>query len=176
MRSTTVGTKRATGTQSYIASDIIQTTPAIIIDPIYLASAGIQIGPGTDLVTKSAGDKGFSTYVYPLIIYYGLRGNVGSAPAGGWLWPGTTAVSAGVFPDAGTPPPYFRIQQPSLISGISGSLNVAPAAGTVTLSVQYQPNLDQDPNLGPATFTGSISGTTLTIVGSIIGTIQLGQL
>jgi len=176
MRSTTVGTKRATGTQPYTSSDILQTTPAVIINPTYLATSGIQVGPGTDLVTKSAGNKGFSTYVYPSIIYYGLRGNVNSAPAGGWLWPGTTAVSAGVFPDNGTPPPYFRIQQPSLISGISGSLNVAPSAGEVILTVQYQPNTDQDPNLGPATFTGSISLKTLTVTSAVIGTIQIGQL
>lgn len=97
-------------------------------------------------------------------------------PAGGWLWPGTMAVNAGVFPDTTTPPPYFRIQQPGLISGISGSLNVAPGAGTVTLSVQYIPIADFEPNLGPASFIGSITGKTLTIVGAITGTIQIGQL
>ncbi len=175
MRSTTSGTKLPSGVQPYTASDILQTTPPTIINPTYLASAGIQIGPGSDLVTKSAGDKGFSTYVYPTIVYYGLRGNVSSAPAG-WLWPGTASASAGVFPDPGTPPPYFRIQQPSLLSGISGSLNVLPASGNVTLSVQYQPIADQDPNLGGATFTGSISGTTLTITSAITGTVQIGQL
>jgi len=176
MRATTVGTTLPTGTQTYTASDILQTTPATISDPTYLASNGIQVGPGTDLVTKTAGSKGFSTYVYPTIIYYGLRGNVSSAPAG-WLWPGTTAASAGVFPDIGTPPAYFRIQQPTIISGISGALNVAPSVGgSVTLSVQYQPISDQQPNLGPATFTGSISGTTLSITSAIIGRVQIGQL
>jgi hypothetical protein len=176
MRATTVGTTLPTGTQTYTASDILQTTPATILNPTYLASNGIQVGPGTDLVTKSAGSKGFSTYVYPAIIYFGLRGNVNSAPAGGWLWPGTTAVSAGIFPDTGTPPPYFRIQQPSIISGVAGSLNVAPASGNVTISVQYQPISNQEPNLGPATFTGSISGTTLSITSAITGRVQIGQL
>jgi hypothetical protein len=141
-----------------------------------LASPGIQVGPGTDLVTKSAGSNGFSTYVYPVIIYYGLRGNINSAPAGGWLWPGPTAVSAGIFPDTGTPPPFFRIQQPTIISGISGALNVAPTAGTITLSIQYTPISNQEPNLGPATFTGSISGKTLSITSAIIGRVQIGQL
>lgn len=176
MRSTTVGTKIPTGTQRYTASDILQTTPTTISDPTYLATHGIQIGPGTDLVTKTAGYKGFSTYVYPSIIYYGLRGNLNSAPSGGWLWPGTTSVSAGVFPDTGTPPPYFRIQQPTLISGITASLNVSPSAGSITLSVQYTPIANQEPNLGPATFTGSISGTLLTIIGAITGIVQIGQL
>lgn len=79
LRSTTIGTKTPTGVQTYSASDILQTTPPTIADPTYLASTGIQVGPGTDLVTKSAGMRGFSTYVYPTILYYGLRGNVGSS-------------------------------------------------------------------------------------------------
>lgn len=62
-------------TDAYTASDILQTTPYTISDPTYLASTGIQIGPGTDLVTKSAGEKGFSTYIYPTVIYYGLKGD-----------------------------------------------------------------------------------------------------
>ena len=176
MRATTVGITTPTGTQPYTASDIMQTTPAVILDPSYLASPGIQVGPGTDLVTKSAGNKGFSTYVYPSIVYYGLKGNITSAAAGGWLWPGTCVASAGVFPDAGTPPPFFRIQQPALLSGISGSLNVAPITGTVTLSAQYTPIGNQTPNLGPAAFTGSIAGTALTITALASGTVQIGQL
>ena len=176
MRSTTSGVVVPTGVQIYTASDILQTTPSAIFNPSYLASPGIQVGPGTDLVTKSAGNKGFSTYNYPVIIYYGLRGNLSSAPPG-WLWPGTTSASAGVFPDTGTPPPFFRIQQPSLISGISGSLNVAPSIGSsVKLSVQYTPIGNQQPNLGPASFIGSISGNTLTVTSLFSGTIQIGQL
>jgi len=58
---------------SYNASDILQTKPENILDPTYLINSGIQIGPGTDLLSKSAGGKGFSTYVYPTIIYYGLK-------------------------------------------------------------------------------------------------------
>ena len=69
IRSTTVGVTYPTNTQSYTASDILQSTPSIINDPTYLGSPGIQIGPGSDLVTKSAGGKGFSTYTYPITIY-----------------------------------------------------------------------------------------------------------
>lgn len=174
MRATTIGTTPPTGSHTYTASDILQTTPFTITDPTYLASLGIQIGPGTDLVSKSAGNRGFSTYIYPNTIFYGLKGNVSSGPAG-WLWPGTVSASS-TFPDPGTPPPFFRVQQPALISGLSGSVNIAPSAGdTVTLSVQYQPISDQIPNLGGATFTGSISGKTLS-ASSISGTIQIGQL
>lgn len=176
LRTTTCGTNLPMGLDTFSASDILQTTPSIITNPSYLASPGIQVGPGTDLVTKSAGDKGFSAYVYPTFVYYGLRGNVGSAPAGGWLWPGTTAVSAGIFPDTGTPPAYIRIQQPSLILGISGSLNVAPTSGTVTLTVQYIPISDQKYIVETASFTGSISGNILTVTSVTSGKIQIGQL
>jgi hypothetical protein len=105
-RSTTLGTTTPvaatgpTGTiQAYTASDIFQSTPTAILNPAYLASPGIQVGPGTDLVTKTAGGKGFSTYVYPTTIYYGLKGDLTSG-TNGWLWPGTQAVSTGVFPDS----------------------------------------------------------------------------
>jgi hypothetical protein len=103
-RSTTLGTTTPsyvgpTGTiQAYTASDILQSTPAGILNPAYLASPGIQVGPGTDLVTKTAGGKGFSNYIYPTTIYYGLKGDLSSG-TNGWLWPGTQAVTANSFPD-----------------------------------------------------------------------------
>ena len=176
LRTTTAGVVVPTGTQAYTASDILQTTPATITNPTYLASAGIQIGPGTDLVTKTAGNKGFSTYVYPTIVYYGLRGNITSGPSGGYLWPGTQTVSAGQYPDTGLPAAFFRAQQPTLISGLSGSLNAAPGGtgNTVTLSVYYVPVLTT--NLTGAVFTGYISGTTLTVsTGPSSGAIAIGQ-
>jgi len=134
LRSTTVGT--FTSSISGTNSDILQTTPSSIISPAYLASAGIQIGPGTDLVTKTAGGKGFSSYVYPTTIYYGLKGNVTSAGTG-WLWPGTQAVSAGAFPDPGLPAAYYRIQQPCILSGMAVGLNVS-CGGTNSLTILVQ--------------------------------------
>jgi len=151
LRSTTIGVG-AYSSSPYTASDILQSTPATISSPTYLASAGIQIGPGTDLVTKSAGGSPFSSYVYPTIIYYGLKGNLSSGTAG-YLWPGTQAVSAGTFPDAGTPPAYFRVQQPLLLSGMYASLNTAPGgANSVTITV-YQNGVST------GTYTTTISGT-----------------
>lgn len=139
LRTTTVGVNFPSLSDSYIASDILQTTPDTIIDPTYLASPGIQIGAGTDLVTKSAGEKGFSTFIYPTIIYYGLKGDSNDKNSG-YLWPGTQKVS-GDFPDTHTTKPaYFRVQQPSLISGLSCSLNVAPGIGnSVILTIQVTP-------------------------------------
>jgi archaellin len=138
LRSTTVGVVFPTTLELYTASDILQTTPATILDPTYLASPGIQLGPGTDLVTKSAGGRGFSTHVYPTVIYYGLKGTASNVS--GYLWPGTQEVKANVFPDTGTPPAYYRIQQPTILSGMSAGLNIATdGTDTVTLLVRYTP-------------------------------------
>jgi hypothetical protein len=138
LRSTTIGTVGPTG--SYKNSDILQTTPSVITNPTYLASPGIQIGPGTDLVTKTAGGRGFSTYTYPMVVYYGLRGNIKSINAAGYLWPGTQGITGGSYPDTTIPPAYFRVQQPVLLSGLSVGLNTAPDAGhSVTVLVRYTP-------------------------------------
>ena len=137
LRATTVGTflTSISGT----TSDILQTTPSSVISPAYLTTAGIQIGPGTDLVTKTGGGKGFSTYVYPTTVYYGLKGNVTSAAAG-WLWPGTQAVSAGTFPDTGLPAAYYRIQQPCILSGMAVGVNVScGSTNSITVLVQKTP-------------------------------------
>ena len=147
LRTTTVGVVRPATGNGYTASDILQTTPATITDPIYLASAGIQIGPGVDLVTKSAGTKGFSSYIYPTTVYYGVRGNIADGPAGGgYLWPGTLNVASGAgqsanYPDNGTVPAYYRVQQPALICGISCGLNgIAGTGNTMTILVRVTPN------------------------------------
>jgi hypothetical protein len=137
LRSTTIGT--FTTSISGTSSDILQTTPSSISDPTYLASAGIQIGPGVDLVTKTAGGKGFSTYNYPTTLYYGLRGNLRDGTAqnvSGWLWPGTMSAS-NQFPDTSSPIAAYRVQQPAILSGMSVRFNTAPGTGnTTTLSVQ----------------------------------------
>jgi hypothetical protein len=154
LRATTIGVVIPTGGQSYTASDILQTNPATITDPTYLVSAGIQIGPGVDLVTKSAGSKGFSTYIYPTTIYFGLRGDLKNGTSGGYMWPGTMVAAAGGsgFPDTGTPPAFYRVQQPALISGLSCGLAGAPGTGnTLTVLVRYTP------------FGGSITSTAFTV-------------
>jgi hypothetical protein len=151
LRSTTVGTVQPTGSQTYTASDILQTNPTTIANPTYLTSPGIQIGPGTDLVTKTAGSKGFSTYVYPTTIFYGAIGvlNTSGNPGTGtpaYLWPGSVVIhsSGGQFiqyPDASATPPYYRVQQPMILSGMTASLNVAPGTGhSTTLVVRKTPS------------------------------------
>jgi hypothetical protein len=163
LRATTIGVIIPTAGQSYTASDILQTNPATITDPTYLASAGIQIGPAVDLVTKSAGSKGFSTYIYPTTVYFGLRGDLKNGTSGGYMWPGTMVAAAGGsgFPDTGTPPAFYRVQQPALISGLSCGLAGAPGAGnTLTVLVRHTP------------FGGSITSTVFTVTFGATDLIQ----
>ena len=143
MRAGSIGATKATGSQTYTSSDILQTNPSTIIDPTYLTSAGIQIGPGTDLVTKSAGGSPFSTYVYPTVIYYGLKGNIKVGAAAGqdsYMWPGTQAVANNQFPDTGTPAAYYRIQQPAILSGFNVRMAILPTgADNVVFTVCRTP-------------------------------------
>jgi len=143
LRSTTIGVVKATGLQTYTASDILQTTPSTIVNPAYLASAGIQVGPGVDLVTKSAGSKPFSTFIYPTTIYYGLKGLLRTginANTLAYMWPGTQASTNNVFPDATIPAAFYRIQQPSILSGLSATMLALPTGGdTVTIYVRRTP-------------------------------------
>jgi hypothetical protein len=136
MRSTTIGVVKATGLQTYTASDILQTTPATITNPTYLASPGIQVGPGTDLVTKSAGSKGFSTYVYPTTLFYAGKGTASNNIAG-YLWPGTVTFAGGgtPYPDTTTPAARYRVQQPLILTGMQATCNAITGADSVTITV-----------------------------------------
>ena len=133
-RSTTIGSVQPTGAQTYTASDILQTNPTTIINPTYLVTAGIQVGPGTDLVTKTAGGKGFSTYIYPTTLNFAVRGTITNTTAG-WLWTGTQffANSTPKYPDTTTPPARYRIQQPMIVSGVTLYANTASGTGKSTV-------------------------------------------
>jgi hypothetical protein len=145
--------------QTYTASDILQTYPTTLSSQTYLISPGIQIGPGTDLITKTAGGKPFSTFIYSSSVLYGLKGNINTTPlnTGGYLWPGTQEIKANIFPDTGTFPAYFRIQQQCILLGITCGLNVAPGTGTLTLLVKHTPILT--PSLTDTIFTVTFGPT-----------------
>ena len=102
----------------------------------------IELGPGVDIVNKTAGGLGFTSYVYPTILYYGVKGFLAnSGLTTGYLWPGTAASDSGAggraqYPDSNVA--YYRAQQKSAIIGMYASL--ASNAGsnhsaTVTLQV-----------------------------------------
>jgi hypothetical protein len=149
LRSTTIGAVSPTGSQAYRYSDILQTTPATITNPTYLASAGIQVGPGVDLVTKTAGGKGFSAYVYPTTLFYAVIGilNVsGITDIGGYLWPGSVPVNEGKgqsvkYPDQTIPYASYRAQQPFILAGMNITSAIAPGTGnTTTITVRKTPS------------------------------------
>ena len=86
----------------------------------------IELGPGVDIVNKTAGGSNFTTYVYPTILYYGVKGSLrGSGLLTSYLWPGTASVDNGnggnpQYPDANVS--YYRAQQKSVIIGIYATL------------------------------------------------------
>jgi hypothetical protein len=161
LRATTVGIVKPTAGNSYTASDILQTTPTTITDPTYLASPGIQLGPGTDLVTKSAGSKGFSSFIYPTTVFYCIKGVIGNNDTG-YLWPGTVSAAGGgnPYPDITTPAARFRIQQPTILSGMSASCNGITSPNTATITVCK--NASTGGSLSnPTVFTLTLSSGTL---------------
>ena len=101
----------------YTGSDIHQTAPLIGV----ITNKGIQLGPGCDLLHKTAGGKPFTTYVTPTTLLYGLHGNVQNATR--YLWPGVQAT-------ADTTQVFYRFQQKSIVQGLSVNARTAPGAGS----------------------------------------------
>ena len=167
LRSTTIGTVTPSAGQTYTASDILQTNPSTIANPTYLASAGIQVGPGVDLVTKTAGSKGFSTYTYPTTLFYGAIGTLnvsGVTTTGGYLWPGSVQTSSGggqfvKYPDITTPPTYYRSQQPFILAGMVVNCLTAPGTGhSTTVLVRRTP---VGGSIGDTVFTLTLTNSTM---------------
>jgi hypothetical protein len=174
LRSTTVGTVTSPGATGptgfyFTSSDILQTTPSTIINPTYLASGGIQMGPGVDLVTKTAGGKGFSTYNYPTTLFYGAFGTITNGQLFGWLWPGTMLFGAN-YPDTtvnvSSNPASYRIQQAFIVSGINVT---AAVTGTADLIVTIYKN-------PTATIGGGNAGKPASWAASYTITVPAGTL
>lgn len=108
----------------YTGSDILQTSPGT-----GAITTGIQLGPGVDLVNKTAGGKPFTTYVTPTTLLYCLQANVFSGTR--YLWPGTL-TSSGDATEV-----FYRFQQKAIVSGMSCNVRVAPGVGkSVTVTVR----------------------------------------
>jgi hypothetical protein len=125
-----------------------------------------------DLVTKTAGGKGFSTYIYPTTLFYGALGTLRSSAigtGGGYLWPGTVTIhsSGGQFlqyPDTTTPASRYRAQQPLILSGMMVNVVVAPGgtptASTTTITVRKTP---VGGTIADTLYSLILSGTTTTL-------------
>jgi hypothetical protein len=119
---TTVGTDALTITQVYAGADILQNAPQAAN-----GTNGIQIGPGTDLVTKTAATRPFTTYVYPTTLVYGLNGNVNDATR--YLWQGVQTGSGD------TTEVFYKFQQRSILQGMSVYIRTISSSQTVLVTV-----------------------------------------
>jgi hypothetical protein len=123
----------------------------------------IELGPGVDIVNKTAGGCNFTSYVYPTILYYGVKGTLRtSGLTTGYLWPGTLSVDDGnggnpQYPDSQVA--YYRAQQKSVIIGMYATLASNAGVGhgaVVTLQVN---DVDTAFSLTFSNATGSASNS-----------------
>ena len=119
---------------AYSCSDILQTL------------GRIEIGPGTDLINKSAGTSSFTTFVYPTTIFYGVKGSL-NIPGKNttWLWPGTGNAQTASgnqpqYPDSNIS--YYRIQQSAILYGVTSYLTTAPAGTNSTIVTLQRNDID----------------------------------
>lgn len=186
LRSTTIGTVTPVYTsvvgdiQKYTAADIYQSTPSSVVNPTYLATAGIQIGPGTDIITKKTGARPFSTYVYPSVIQYGLKGNLLTGQ-NGFLWTGTQAVTARTFPDQSGTFGDLHVSVSAISAGndftVSNTVGIivgmpivfSSAYGNLIAGTIYY--IETVANATKFTVSGSLYGTQFNVTGS--GTLPL---
>jgi len=131
------------------------------------SSGSIELGPGTDLVNKTAGGKNFTTYVYPTTIFYGCIGSLSSsydpvvANYTAYLTPGAGTVQAAAtsprvihrFPDKDIN--FYSSQQKAICFGLFVSASMGPGApGNVTKVVVMKNRVD-------TLLTGSLTGSML---------------
>lgn len=110
-----VGAGGLTFVQRYVGGDILQNAPQA-----GFGTNGIQIGAGTDLVTRSACNHPFTTYVTPTTLNYCLQGAVPNAVR--YLWPGVQAL-------ADATQAFHRFQQKSIMQGLFVNVRTAPGVG-----------------------------------------------
>ena len=139
-----VGTVALTIGQVYAGCDILQSAPQASN-----GGNGIQIGPGTDLVTKTAGTHAFTTFVTPTTHQYCVKNGLTNGTH--YLWPGTTT------PD--NTQVFYRFQQKAILQGMFVNLRVAPGTGGST-KVTILKSTTGVAGSGVATLmTATISGT-----------------
>jgi len=136
-RSTTIGSPVTAG--SFTSSDILQT------------NGTIQLGPGSDLVNKTAGGKDFSIYIYPTTLFYAALGNLNVGPAAGYLAVGSVFTKSGdyVSPTALN----YRIHQKAILIGMFMVLTTAAGGINSVTATVYK-------NGSPTAYTLTLTGGT----------------
>jgi hypothetical protein len=146
----------------YKGADVSQTATGSIV----------QIGPGTDIINKTANNLSLTVYVYPTTIFYGVVGKFStSGQTPGWLWPGSLISSNAnpKYPD--TAIAYYRVQQKALVWGVSGYLTLAPG-GSNNLTVTVY--LNGSPTFFTMSWTGTENGVKVNVNQSL--TANVGDL
>ena len=139
-----VGAVALTFAQRYAGGDILQNSPQA-----GFGTNGIQIGPGTDLITRTACNHPFTTFVTPTTLDYGLQGNVNNAIR--YYWPGVQTAGD-------TTQVFYRFQQKSILQGMSINMRVAPG-GTDSVVVTVLKSTTGVVGSGvPTAMTATISG------------------
>lgn len=155
-----VGAVALTFAQRYAGGDILQNAPQA-----GFGTNGIQLGPGTDLITRTACNHPFTTFVTPTTLDYGLRGNVNNAIR--YYWPG-------VQTSGDTTQVFYRFQQKSILQGMSINMRVAPG-GTDSVVVTILKSTTGVVGSGvPTAMTATISGTN-TSANSYIVSVDFAQ-
>jgi hypothetical protein len=140
-----VGAVALTFAQRYAGGDILQNAPQV-----GFGTNGIQLGPGTDLITRTACNHPFTTFVTPTTLDYALNGNLNDAIR--YYWPG-------VQTSGDTTQVFYRFQQKSILQGMSINMRVAPG-GTNSIVVTILKSTTGVVGSGvPTAMTVTVSGT-----------------
>jgi hypothetical protein len=139
-----VGAVALTFVRRYAGGDILQNAPQS-----GFGLNGIQVGPGTDLVTRTACNHPFTTFVTPSTLDYGLQGNVNDAVR--YYWPGVQTAGD-------TTQVFYRFQQKSILQGLSVNLRVAPGGANAIVVTVLKSSTGVVGSGVPTAMTATISG------------------
>jgi len=144
-----VGAVALTFVQRYAGGDILQNAPQA-----GFGTNGIQIGPGTDLVTRTACAHAFTTYVTPTTLLYGINAGIASNAAGTvrYAWPGTLTSTGD------TTQVFYRLQQKSIVQGLFVNLRTAPGVGQSVVVTILRSSTGVAGSGVPTAMTATITG------------------
>jgi hypothetical protein len=131
----------------------------------------IELGPGVDIINKTASGLSFTSYVYPTILYYGVKGMLAnSGLTTSYLWPGTVSSDSGnggnpQYPDSNVA--YYRAQQKSVIIGMYATLASNAGSGH-SMGIQLKVNDSNTPfflsfSNGTASASNYFYGASITL-------------
>lgn len=120
-------------------------------------SGTIIVGPGTDLMNRTADDRPFTTYIYPITLTYAVIGELASANTDQMYLPVGSGVAQPGFSTGGKtvyryPPDYvvnYSLEQRAILLGLRVTSSVGPGAGTTNVYVMK--------NGQRTAFTGSLT-------------------